>query len=188
MPSFDDIKSLVGTKMNRMIALNPILKEWVGDGDSVERKQVGKSVLNLKGTMTERAALMVTSGLNVHDEIDRSNLSIIEQYESRQQFFPVKKRWVFSNPSSPGIGIDAYWAKSDMKEWHISCHACGERQKLKFPESINFDGGFYQCVKCRADIGEQREASDHAALAADDDLRRSPVDVAQLKGNHLTCA
>lgn len=155
LPTADDIRSFVSTKVNRIVDMNPVLKGWVGGGDSVERKNVGKSVIHFRGTWTERAALMVTSGLNIHDEIDRSNLDVIEQYESRQQWSPVKKRWVFSNPSTPGQGVDAYWNKSDKKEWQITCSHCGLGQYLRWPDSVDLKG-FYRCIKCGGDITESR--------------------------------
>jgi len=38
-----------------------------------------------RGTKTERAALAVSSDLNIHDEEDRSDQQVIAQYSSRLQ-------------------------------------------------------------------------------------------------------
>jgi hypothetical protein len=40
-----------------------------------------------------------------------------------------EERWI-STPTYPGMGIHAKWLESDMREWHLPCGHCGERQPL----------------------------------------------------------
>jgi hypothetical protein len=68
-----------------------------------------------RGTKTERAALAVSSDLNIHDEEDRSDQQVIAQYSSRLQHSDYKWEWHFSNPSVKGNGVDRYWEISDQK-------------------------------------------------------------------------
>lgn len=152
LPTGDDVKSFVGGKVNRIVTQNPILQEYVADKDSIEQKRVGDNVIYYRGTMTERAALMVSSDLNVYDEEDRSRQDIIEQYASRQQHSKFKWEWHFSNPSVPGNGVAKYWEKSDQKHWMVRCGACNEWQDLTFPDSICTERRIFQCKRCRREL------------------------------------
>ena len=44
LPTDSDVIDFVGSKTNRIIAQNPILQELTKDRDTIEQKQVGKSV------------------------------------------------------------------------------------------------------------------------------------------------
>ena len=41
LPTDSDVNTMVGSKVNRIIAQNPILQEWTKDKDSIEQKQIG---------------------------------------------------------------------------------------------------------------------------------------------------
>lgn len=152
LPTADDVKSFVGSKVNRIISQNPILQRYVADKDSIEQKRIGENVIYYRGTMTERAALMVSSDLNVYDEEDRSRQDIIQQYASRLQHSKYKWEWHFSNPSVPGNGVSRYWEVSDQKHWVIKCVHCNEWQDLTFPDSICMERRVFQCKRCKREI------------------------------------
>ncbi len=75
MPSSSDMKDFVGGKVNRIINQNPILLEYVKDKDSIEQKAVGDSIIYYRGTFTEKAAIAVSSDLNIHDEENKKSSS-----------------------------------------------------------------------------------------------------------------
>lgn len=151
LPTQSDVYDMVGSKVNRIVAQNPILKEWVKDHDTVEQKAVGDNIIHYRGTFTAKAAMMVSSGLNVHDEVDASDLSVITQYENRLQAQEDGgMRWYFSHPSLAGAGVDVYWQKSDKKEWVITCPACNKRQVLTWPKSVSREKEAYVCKACDA--------------------------------------
>lgn len=149
MPTADDIKTIVGGKSNRLITQNPILQQYVKDKDSIEQKQVGDNLIYFRGTWTDRAALSVSSDLNIHDEEDRSKQEVIQQYASRLQHSKYKWEWHFSNPSVEGNGVSRYWARSDQKHWFITCGECDKEQYLSWPESIDVQGRNFICKHCK---------------------------------------
>ncbi len=151
LPTDTDIKEMAGGKVNRIVAQNPKLKQWVQDHDSVEQKGVGSSIIYYRGTWTQKAAMMVSSQCNVHDETDASNAEVITQYETRLAAQKGGSRWYFSHPSLQGHGVDVYWQQSDKKEWIITCD-CGKRQMLSWPESIDRERGCYQCKYCKKEL------------------------------------
>lgn len=152
MPTASDMKDFVGGKVNRLITQNPILLEYVKDKDSIEQKQIGDSIIYYRSTWTERAAIAVSSDLNIHDEEDRSNQSVIQQYASRLQHSSRKWEWHFSNPSVEGNGVSRYWSLSDQKHWFITCGGCGREQYLSWPESIDTRKRCYQCKHCKREL------------------------------------
>jgi len=156
LPTQTDVYDMVGSKVNRIVAQNPILKEWVKDHDTVEQKAVGSNIIHYRGTFTAKAAMMVSSGLNIHDEVDASDLSVITQYENRLQAQEDGgMRWYFSHPSLKGMGVDVYWEKSDKKEWVITCPQCKQKQVLTWPNSISRAKEAYVCKKCNEILSDE---------------------------------
>lgn len=148
MPTWSDMKDFVGGKVNRLINQNPILLDYVKDKDSIEQKQVGSNLLYFRGAGTEQAALAVSSDLNIHDEEDRSNQAVIQQYASRLQHSKRKWEWHFSNPSVEGNGVSRYWERSDQKHWFILCKDCGKEQYLNWPHSVDVQRRVFVCKEC----------------------------------------
>lgn len=153
LPTQGDVQDMVSGSINRIIAQNPVLMSWVKDHDTVEQKSVGDSIIFYRGTFTSKQAMMVPSALNIHDEVDASDPSVITQYETRLQAQEDGgSRWYFSHPSLAGHGVDVYWQQSDKKEWYITCPKCSEAQVLTWPESIDTARQCYQCKECKAEL------------------------------------
>lgn len=156
LPTQGDVQDMVGGSFNRIIAQNPILSSWVKDHDTIEQKTVGDSIIFYRGTFTSKQAMMVPSGLNIHDEVDASDAQVITQYETRLQAQEDGGwRWYFSHPSLSGHGVDIYWQQSDMKEWYITCNGCQALQTLEWPYSIDVQKGTYVCKTCHKTLEEQ---------------------------------
>lgn len=147
LPTATDVNDMAGGKINRLIAQNPILLEWVKDHDTVDQKSVGKQTIHYRGTFTTKSAMMVSSNLNVHDEVDASDPDVIMQYETRLMAKPVaeQRRWYFSHPSLKNKGVDIYWEESDKKEWFITCPHCNQEQQLSWPQNIDLKTKKYIC-------------------------------------------
>lgn len=151
LPSQTDVEDMVGGKFNPIIAQNPILQKLTHDHDTIYQKKIGAMPLYLRGTVGKTQAMMVSSGLNVHDEIDASDLPTIIQYETRQEAQEREEdkwRWYFSHPSLAGLGIDVYWQKSDKREWVITCPHCEQKQILVWPQSISREKDSFVCRTC----------------------------------------
>lgn len=156
LPTQTDVNDMAGGKINRLIAQNPILLDWIKDHDTVEQKSVGKNIIHYRGTFTTKAAMMVSSDLNVHDEVDASDGQVIQQYETRLMAKPVdeQRRWYFSHPSLGGMGVSIYWEQSSKREWFITCEHCSLYQQLKWPENINQITRKYICQGCKKELSD----------------------------------
>jgi len=149
LPTATDVNQFAGGKINRLIAQNPILQEWVKDKDTVAQKTVGDNIIYYRGTFTQKAAMMVSSDLNIYDEVDASKQDVVEQYSTRLQASDYKWEWYFSHPSLEDFGVDVYWKKSDQHHWFITCPHCKKEQFISYPESINHETEQYICKKCK---------------------------------------
>lgn len=155
LPTANDVKDFVGGKVNRIIAQNFILQNYVKDKDSVEQKRVGDNVIYYRGTWTEKAALMVSSDLNIYDEEDRSKQQVIQQYSSRLQHSSKKWEWHFSNPSVEGNGVSRYWSLSTQSHWFITCRGCTSEQYLSWPESLDMARKCFICKECKKELSNE---------------------------------
>lgn len=148
LPTQSDVNDMAGGKVNRIVSQNPVIRDWVKDHDSVEQKAVGDHIIYYRGTFSSKQAMMVSSKLNVHDEVDASDAAVITQYETRLQATTDGWRWYFSHPSLVGYGVDMYWQQSDKKEWFVRCGNCKAERVLRWPESVSRSGRCYVCVAC----------------------------------------
>lgn len=155
LPTQGDVQDMAGGKINRIIAQNPILMGWVKDHDTIEQKAVGDNIIYYRGTFSNKQAMMVSSDLNAHDEVDASDASVITQYETRLQAKADGRRWYFSHPAIAGFGVDVYWQQSDKKEWFIKCNHCNKEQQLKWPDNINLLERKYVCSICGKELSNQ---------------------------------
>lgn len=149
LPTQGDVQDMAGGKINRIIAQNPVFQTWVKDHDTVEQKSIGTAIIHYRGTFTTKQAMMVSSDLNVHDEVDVSNAEVIQQYETRLQAKADGRRWYFSHPTLGGFGVDIQWQQSDKKEWFIKCNHCSQEQQLKWPDNIDLTTRRYICAFCQ---------------------------------------
>lgn len=175
LPTDSDVNAFVPSKTNLLIKNNPVIADYLrdengnkADVDSIQRKKIGNSMVYFKGTRSKTAALMLSSDLNIHDESDRSEKFIIDEYESRLATSPYKGRWIFSNPSAPNMPADLMYLDSDQKHWFIKCEWCGHWQYLDWKKLsdhefrsgslhsyVDDEKGLYVCGKCARPISDE---------------------------------
>jgi len=151
MPSDSDVSEFVRTKADMIFQSNELMRSQFSS-DTIGLKQIGDRFIYYKGTRSKTAPISTSADLLIHDEIDRSDLGIIETYRSRLSASLYKGIWYVSNPSLTGIGVDEIWQKSDMKEWFIACNKCGEIQTLKWDENVDEIKKIYVCKKCGKEL------------------------------------
>lgn len=166
LPSFNDVKEFVPSKVNTILENNPDIAAWVKNKDSVTSKQVGDRFIYFRGTFSNKTeaekmessvGIMLTADLHIADESDRSDQVILEQYESRLDASDYRGRWFFSNATHPNTLTQQMWEISDQKHWFIKCNHCNEWQFLDFPDSIAEVNGRYEfvCSACGRILSEQ---------------------------------
>jgi hypothetical protein len=165
LPTSGDVNEFVSSKVNKIIYNSSFLKTLVKDKDSIFQKQIGNNVIFFKGTASGKAAehkseagvgIMISSDLNIHDESDRSDQTMIEQYESRLDFSQYKGRWYFSNPTVPKVGAHKHFLLSDQKHFFHKCSRCNEWFFLEWNDlCVNKETKQYTCPKCKNPLSEE---------------------------------
>lgn len=162
LPTFSDVGEFA-SKINPIIDNNPILGEWTKDKDTTFQKKVGDRFVYYRGTSSNReqkkkmesgTGIMLTSDLNVHDESDRSDQVIMEQYESRLEASEYKGKWYFSNPTVPKTLTQKVWEISDQKHWFVKCSHCGHLQYLDYFRNVDKIAEIFMCHKCFKEIDD----------------------------------
>jgi len=103
--------------------LNSMLDTHV---DSKELKKLGKSYLYIKGTIGAKAAISVPADMLIHDELDFSDLDIINKYSSRVQHSKHKLFRKFSTPTIPNFAISKEFNISSQQYYMKKCPHCGK--------------------------------------------------------------
>lgn len=154
MPTDGDVEDFVKTKTNPLIVSNSDQFKGVSQ-DSIHLKQVGDRFMHFKGTISKTAAISTSSDLNIHDEISRSDQTIVSMYKSRLKASKYKATWQFSNPTTSKDILDQKWHLSDQKEWEVTC-ANGHSEFLRWPDSVDMDTQTYVCWVCKAQISDNQ--------------------------------
>lgn len=165
LPTKTDVENIVSDKFNRIINMNEEFQKLTEDKDTIGQKMIsnssgGQSMIKFRGTSQAKDAISVSSDLNIHDELDSSNMEVVDQYVSRLQASTLVEpevgnyEWYFSHPSFPNVGVDSKWQKSDQKHWIIKCsnEKCKKKQYLSWPESFDMKKEIYVCKYCDAEI------------------------------------
>jgi len=152
-PTYDLANKMVSSKVNRLIANNPIFQQWTSDKDSIEQKKIGKNMLYFQGTSNEQAAIALPADLYIADEVDRSDQKIVDMFSSRLQHSKFAWEWRFSNPSVPENGVDVWWNESDQKEWFVRCQKCNRDQILTMD---HIKGNIFACEKCGCELDRRK--------------------------------
>lgn len=162
LPTFAAVQETIPAKVNALISNNGILSSWIKDKDSIYQKQVGKGFVYYRGTFSSKTeekkletgvGITLSSDVNIHDECDRSDQAVLEQYESRLEASDYGGKWYFSNPTHPHTLSQRLYEISDQKHWFVKCEACNEWQYLDFWKSIkNYQ---YVCQKCGKELSDE---------------------------------
>jgi len=188
LPTFNDVKQFVPTKVNQLIVNNPILAKWTKDKDTIFQKQFNPGFIYYRGTFAQKTldqkmeagvGIILSADILAMDESDRSDQVILEQYESRLDASTYKGKWYFSNPTTPFTLSQRKWEESDQKHWFVKCPHCNEWQYLDFFKNISHNK--FVCQKCGRELS--------------DDVRRNGQWVRKYKNreisgywiNHLMC-
>lgn len=91
---------------------------------SMDMYQVDSSFAVISG-LTEDDATSTSADILFHDELDLSDMKMIDLAQSRLQNSDDKITQAFSTPKYPGYGIDARYAISDQNEYVYKCQSCG---------------------------------------------------------------
>jgi phage terminase large subunit GpA-like protein len=112
----DVLKGFVVPKVNPIIQHNPGINMHITK-DSEGLKQFKDNFVYFRGANAESQAISISADVLKIDEKDRSNLHVVEMFQSRLDFSEYKWIREFSNPSAIGFGVDETYNRSDQRHW-----------------------------------------------------------------------
>ena len=145
-PTRDQVSEYTAARIDPIIKQTPYLLSRIEDVNSVklkkfrrdlDRSDSGVSLVYFQGAAKEQDAIAVDADLIIHDEEDKSNPQVIEQYTERLTASKHKWRIRLSTPTVPGRGVDRGYKLTDQMKWLVTCPSCNEAFELRFP---NEDG------------------------------------------------
>lgn len=119
-------------RIDKVIDRVPYYRENIGDTDSLWHKRYCGSDIIFASSETSSDFIEFPADVVIVDEIDKCNQVNIALAPDRLTASEYKYQRKISTPTIEDYGIDLEYKKSDTKEWHITCEACGERQPLDF--------------------------------------------------------
>lgn len=150
------------TRIDTVISESPRLKDSLNsNNDNTELKQLGTSLLYIRGTFAQNSAISVPADALYHDEVDFSDQEVLGSYQSRLTHSRWKFRMETSTPTVSGFGIDLRFASSNRSYNLCKCNHCNHDfipNYLEHVEVPGFDGDILTLDKARLHKTRWREA------------------------------
>lgn len=125
LPTATFAANVMTTRVDPVITTSTYLSDLIDKAtDNAGVKQLGDSFLYMKGSASGNAPISIPADHLIHDEIDFSDLGIIEMYQSRLTHSQHKRKTKLSTPTQPGFGIDAEFLESRRHFNMVRCCGC----------------------------------------------------------------
>ena len=136
-PTATHVNIFASTRFKPMIEGSNYLSMRMRDNvDNASVKMIGgHSPIYFGGTTKASQGISTPADMLVHDELDFSDMEIIEVYTKRLAASNFKLIREFSTPTLPEYGIDKKFKLSDQNYWMVKC-GCGKWQSPRFPDNI----------------------------------------------------
>jgi hypothetical protein len=171
IPHFSAILTLPTASFASMFAktrIDPVIRESeplreavVGNNDSSELKQIGSSLLYIRGTFTQNAAISVPADMLLHDEVDFSDQDALTSFQSRLTHSKLKWKMKTSTPTVPRYGIDDEFKNSNRWFNFVRCCHCNHQFIPSYKDHVvvpGFTGDIFSLDKSKLPRTRWREA------------------------------
>lgn len=146
LPRRDDVTDYTVSTVDPIIEHSEFLSVRT-TSSSTRLKRVGDSFFHImEASVTPR---MLPVDILVNDEVDLSDQDNLEQFVARLDRSKYQYHYRFSTPTVSGFGIDAEYARSDRREWVITCSRCNNELVLDWNiHLVREKVPYYECDKC----------------------------------------
>jgi hypothetical protein len=156
-PTAAQIGNFVSGRVNPVIENSMYINQLIGKSryskDDIGMKSIGGAFLYFRGSVDRNQIISINADMVVLDELDQMIQNSIDTIEKRLLSSAYQWKRKLSAPTYVDFGIDAEYAKSDMRQWFIKCPKCRKEQTLRFPQSFRIDPpqDGYWCDKHKCD-------------------------------------
>lgn len=173
----DAVSDFSNDRCQPMIEQSAYLSQRVRSTNNVGLKQVGPSSLYFRGLFTKGKVKSIDADAIFLDELDEAKPANVVMAIDRLMHSDLQWVTSLSQPSYPGIGIDAEFAETDQNFWYVKCPGCGhwncldlafpknfipltENQKNSWPDRTSHYRGCAKCSK-RLNMAEGEWVAKH---------------------------
>lgn len=141
------------TRIAPIIQTSDLLKDALDSvNDSAELKQIGDSLVYIRGTFSANAAISVPADALYHDEVDFSDQETLTSFQSRLTHSKYKWRWNTSTPTVAGFGIDKDFRDTNRYVQMVRCCHCSHVFMPDYRSQVivpGYDGDVFELDKSR---------------------------------------
>jgi len=162
----DAVSDFSNDRCQPMIEQSSYLSKRVRSTNNVGLKQVGPSSLYFRGLFTKGKVKSVDADAIFLDELDEAKPSNVVMAIDRLMHSDLQWVTFLSQPSYPGVGVDAEFVDTDQNFWNLKCPSCGhwncldlafpknfipitDKEKRSWPDNTTHYRG---CTKCSAHL------------------------------------
>lgn len=138
VPKFEARTTYVQNRINRVVQNVPEYKRIIGGGffDSVALKSFGKGTVKYVGSNVLADFKEYPADVIVVEEVDQCNKENVEYALDRIRASPYQLKRYLGNPRGKNKGINAFFLRSDQREWEVPCKKCGEYNELDWFKTV----------------------------------------------------
>lgn len=138
VPKYEMRNTYVQNRINRCVENVPEYKKIIGNGffDSIALKSFGKGVIKYVGSNVIADFKEFPADMILVDEVDECHQENVDYALDRTRASRFQFKRYIGNPRHRGKGINAYFLRSDQREWYVPCMKCGEFSQLDWFESV----------------------------------------------------
>jgi hypothetical protein len=134
----DAVSDFSNDRCQPMIEASSYLSGRVRTTNNVQLKQIGPGSLYFRGLFSKGKVKSVDADAIFLDELDEAKPQNVVMAIDRLMHSDLQWVTSLSQPSYPGVGIDAEFADTDQHFWHVKCPSCNEWACLDLTFPKNF--------------------------------------------------
>ena len=135
-PSPKQAEDFSNTRIDTALRETDYMKGLIGNPQNVGLRKIGKGFLFIRSATNEKLGEGIDADATFFDEIDRMRKGVKIAFQESLSSSPYGFEREISTPTLPGRGVDETWQRSSQYHWHVKCEACGEEQRLRYPDNI----------------------------------------------------
>lgn len=125
------------TRISEVMDESPYMRRLFQMPNQTFLKRIGgNSFLMLRSTWEANLGEGIDADVVIFDEKDRMKPNIEVAFKESLSSSNYGLLREVSTPTLPGRGIDASYAHSDQREWHVRCIKCGLWQTVEYPDNL----------------------------------------------------
>lgn len=140
LPKYDLRGRFVHNRIDPLFNIVPeyraLLKDAVGESESVTLKHLGNAAINFVGSNSESEFIEYPADAIIIDEMDRCYQPNLLLADDRLDASALKQKISVSTPTISNYGIDSEYENTDQRQWQVKCEHCNEWQPLNWEENV----------------------------------------------------